>query len=153
MSCFFDAIRGALTESEMRRIGVTARKSPLVIAGLKRANRLTRDVTWQGARLRAREMRENFDHVRDYDAKTYTSGYLTSSADPFLLLCSQLFRWNINFSYMRQKISIAFAAPALVSSRIAIAWPAAAVAHEFALDTRPVRAVSFSASNTHFSCP
>ena len=61
--------------------------------------------------LKNKEMLENHEHVKSYDATTYRNGYLTSSADPFLLLFAELFAWDIKFKYDGRNISIKHRAP------------------------------------------
>lgn len=123
MSCFWDSLVRALTNEELKLLMVR-RNTPDVIKSIKLVNQLTPDVLWQGRRLTAKEQKENFEHVKNYDEKTYRRGYLTSSGDPFLILFSQLYAWNIEFKYQNIPISIT---------------------HRF-----PLRKVRFSASRSHF---
>ena len=106
MSCFFDALCSSLSVAELVALGVKSRHPLAVIPALQKRNRDQPDVMWQNRRLTNQEQRENFVHVRDYDKNSYSSGYLTSSADPFLILASQIFLWKIEFSYDKAPIRI-----------------------------------------------
>ena len=98
MSCFFDAITAALSDDDLALLNCS--RNPIdVIKSLQKMNRATSNVTWQGSRLSTQNISENHLHIKDYDASTFRSGYLTSSADPFMLLCCELFRWRIEFFY------------------------------------------------------
>lgn len=125
MSCFFDSLTQALTDAELKSVGIK-RSTPALIDALKIRNIVTTGVHWQGKYLNNQEMIENSRHVREYDAKTYNRGYLTSSGDPFLILYAQIFNLEIDFEYCGHMIHIAH--------------------------VRPVRTVKFKATRTHFSC-
>jgi hypothetical protein len=78
---------------------------------LKRNNRYTPDVTWQGERLTPKQMQENVEHVRNYNPDHVGYGYLCSTCDPFLLLVSQLFRVNIEHQYLNTIIRYRYGCP------------------------------------------
>ena len=105
MSCFWIGILGELNAEELKLLEI--RKSvPELVKVLKLLNKPTMNVIWQGKFLSNRAMLENMKHIKTYDEKTVHKGYWTSSADPFLLLCAELFSWNIVFNYNNSKIRI-----------------------------------------------
>ena len=124
MSCFFDSITASLNIDELRFLNCK-RYSLDVIIKLKSLNRLTPNVTWQNTMLTNQLQKENYEHIKNYKEDTYRNGYYTSSCDPFLLLLSELFRWNIIFYYCNNIINIK---------------------HH-----NPLRTVKFRASSSHFS--
>ena len=124
MSCFFDSITASLNIDELRFLNCK-RYSLDVIIKLKSLNRLTPNVTWQNAMLTNQLQKENYEHIQNYKEDTFRNGYYTSSCDPFLLLLSELFRWNIIFYYCNNIINIKH--------------------------NNPLRTVKFRASSSHFS--
>jgi len=124
MSCFFDSITASLNIDELRFLNCK-RYSLDVIIKLKLLNRLTPNVTWQNTMLTNQLQKENYEHIQNYKEDTFRNGYYTSSCDPFLLLLSELFRWNIIFYYCNNIINIKH--------------------------NNPLRTVKFRASSSHFS--
>ena len=125
MSCFWDALRATLNRAELLALGLKSNaRQPQLISALKRLNRTTPNVLWQGDKLRIREQKENLKHVNEYNSSEYRSGYLTSSADPFLMLCAEIFLWEIDFRFNGSLIRIRH--------------------------SQPFRVVKFKASRTHF---
>ena len=124
MSCFWDSLTQALTNEELKVLEIK-RNTLELIKIIKIVNKLTPNVLWQGKSLSPKEMKENHEHVKNYDSKTYNQGYMTSSADPFLILFAELFGWNITFNYNHNRINIK---------------------HK-----KPIRSVFFRASRSHFS--
>ena len=49
-------------------------------------------------------MKENYEHIKNYDTKTMNSGYLCSTFDPFLFLTSELFEVKVINNYMTFQI-------------------------------------------------
>ena len=110
MSCFFDGLLAELTDEELKVLEIK-RSSPELIKILKLVNKPTPNVLWQGKFLKNKTMLDNLEHVKSYDAKTYKDGYLTSSADPFMLLLCELFCWNITFKYNGSIINMRHRSP------------------------------------------
>ena len=124
MSCFWSTLTQRLTEAELKQLGVQRNATQIIEALKQRACRMP-NVSWMGTPLSEKFQNECIKHIRDYDTKSYTQGYLTSSCDPFLLLLTQLFKWKIEFNYMNSHIHMT---------------------HK-----TPVRTVRFRGSRTHFS--
>jgi len=124
MSCFFDSITASFNVDEMRFLNCK-RNTIEIIKKLKILNIATSNVYWQNNKLTEQLQKENFEHIKNYKEETFRNGYLTSSADPFLMLLCQIFRWNIIFNYCNNIIKIT---------------------HE-----NPLRTVKFKASSSHFS--
>jgi hypothetical protein len=126
MSCFWQAIAAALTTSELQIIKCRDKRDlKKIICSLKKNNKPTPNVLWQNHKLSEKNMKENMMHIKNYDPSQISMGYLTSSADPFLILLAEIFHWKIQFNYCNNLIIIEN------------------------LDTNPVRVVRFSATSSH----
>ena len=105
MSCFWISIKSALNADECKKLGVPQNANlATIIKAIKMKNRSTGDVLWQGQELSPRNLAENLVHVATYRADSHSTGYWTSSCDPFLLLLAQLLRWKIIHEYAGEKI-------------------------------------------------
>lgn len=101
MSCFWDGLSSSLYSHNL----IKNQPPAIQLAKfLKIHNMYTPNVKWQGERLSPQQMKENVDHISNYDTNQVGSGYLCSTCDPFLLLVSQLFRVNIEHQYLNTKI-------------------------------------------------
>ena len=105
MTCFWDGIISSLDKDDLKLLGLTERTKPAELAiKLKKLNRKTHEVYWEGNPLRLNEIEENFIHVRDFVNQSIYSGYLCSICDPFLCLLSQLLGVNINHTYLNHTV-------------------------------------------------
>lgn len=59
----------------------------------------SKDINWNGEKLTKQQIKENFEHIKDYNPKSIYGGYWCSTCDPFLILVCILFRVNINHNY------------------------------------------------------
>ena len=50
------------------------------------------------------QLEENYQHIKDFNVKSISAGYLCSTCDPFLLLICELFKVNINHNYCGYKM-------------------------------------------------
>ena len=71
---------------------------------LKKKNKFTRNVLCNGEEITEKQMKENFEHVKDYDISTMNNGYFCSTFDPFLFLISELYEVKIINNYMTLKV-------------------------------------------------
>ena len=100
MTCVWDSLmRGIRSEDWNERIGVNreqARHRPeLFVDALKRLNRPTPRVSWQGEFPSEQQQRENVEWVRDYRTVGIRGGHMTSAADPFFYLLSDVLQASI----------------------------------------------------------
>ena len=70
----------------------------------KEKNKLTKHVICNGEQITEKQMKENYEHIKNYDTKTMNSGYLCSTFDPFLFLTSELFEVKVINNYMTFQI-------------------------------------------------
>lgn len=97
MSCFWQGLA---------RITELNGKAPKeVLTYLKDNNAICSGVKWQGELLSKKQLHENYESIAQYNHNV-NKGHLTSSCDPFLILCSFLFHINIIFIYNKNKIVI-----------------------------------------------
>jgi hypothetical protein len=69
------------------------------VALLKTNNKPTVDVLWNGLEISEKMLHENLEWIRDYNIDNIYQGHDCSSADPFLMLISQLFCVDIHHNY------------------------------------------------------
>lgn len=113
MTCFWDALLNKLRDEDLRNLLRGGPRTPrnLVLA-LKRENRQTTTVRWQGQALSPQQLTENVEWVQTHDVNTIQNGYDCSTADPYLLLVSWLLRVRIHHRYLRSDIVYAPDGPA-----------------------------------------
>jgi hypothetical protein len=104
MTCVWDSLIAGVRDADMQRVLALskhqARSRPeLFVNALKRHNRPTPRVRWQGATLREQELSENQEWVRDYNVAAIRGGHDTSASDPFFYLVSDLFGVTIQHAY------------------------------------------------------
>ena len=109
MACFWTSILNRLEEdklfNEMNKVDKNKRITILfLITSLKKNNKFTSSVIWQGTELTDKEKEENFEHIKSYDVNEVNNGYLCSIFDPFLLLICELFGISIINIYNGVKI-------------------------------------------------
>lgn len=71
---------------------------------LKNKNKLTKNALCNGEKITEKQMKENFEHIKDYDISTINNGYFCSTFDPFLFLISELYEVKVINNYMTFKI-------------------------------------------------
>ena len=67
-------------------------------------NVYTKNIKWQNHYLTDYELKENFNHIQDFDKSTINKGYDCSSCDPFLLLITHLFQITLIHQYCGHSI-------------------------------------------------
>ena len=106
MACFWNSILNRLQEDKLfNDINNNIRITPLLFTrSLKRNNKKTNNVIWQGKELTEKQKEENLEHIKSYDEKEINNGYLCSSFDPFLFLICELFDISIINQYNGTRI-------------------------------------------------
>lgn len=101
MTCFWDGILHNLTNEDFQRVfkvNKPANKGLVVL--LKENNsKETKSIKWNGTLFRDQQINENFEHIKDFNVKSISNGYMCSVCDPFLILVCKLFNVNINHNY------------------------------------------------------
>jgi hypothetical protein len=101
MTCFWDGILSSLDENDFKLL--RTKKSNTISAFidlLKRENRKTVNVSWNGEPLSDNQLAENYTAVQSYDKNTAGEGYFCSVCDPFLLLVAELFQVTVRHTYL-----------------------------------------------------
>lgn len=93
MTCFWDGLRKSLDLHTVSNLDF--------VHALQTYNTMTlpTNVRWNGQCLQPQLIIENYNHVQNYDTKNMCNGYDCSTCDPFLLLCTVLFKKNIVHRY------------------------------------------------------
>ena len=96
---------------EKRLLGLSLLATPeMILKALKKHNAPPYAVCFQGKQIQAKFARECKRDVEVYSAPLH-GGHLTSSCDPFLLLCAHLLRWRILHKYAGNNIIISHPEP------------------------------------------
>jgi len=110
MTCFWDGILSSLDENDFQVVNEKKYNTVKTFVDLlKRLNRKTVNVTWNGEPLTDRQLDENSTAIEAYDKNNISSGYLCSTCDPFLLLIAEVFKINIQHKYLGRTMSYAVA--------------------------------------------
>ena len=101
MTCFWDGILHNLTNDDFQRVFKVNKPSNkgLVVLLKENNSKETKSIKWNGTSLRDQEVEENYEHIKDFNVKSISGGYLCSTCDPFLILVCKLFNVNINHNY------------------------------------------------------
>ncbi len=106
MTCFWDSILQKLNQDDFNRFekihGICVNSNTTnhnFVRLLKNFAEKTPDVAWNGSKLRAQELDENYTHIIEFNPNTINNGYDCSISDPFLFLICHLFRVNIDHNY------------------------------------------------------
>ena len=102
MTCFWDGILRALQKDAKQRIGNCNHTN--FIHYLKKNNKKTNDVKWNGYTLSNQELTEHYNAVSQYNIGKIRNGHLCSTCDSFLLLICDIFNVNIQHRYMNTTI-------------------------------------------------
>ena len=100
MTCFWDGILSSLDENDFQVVNEKKNNIRTFIDLLKKLNRKTPNVTWNGEPLTSRQLDENYNAIEAYDKNNISAGYLCSTCDPFLLLIAEVFKINIQHKYL-----------------------------------------------------
>ena len=109
MTCFWDGILSSLDENDFQVVNEKKNNVRSFIDLLKRLNRKTPNVTWNGEPLMGRQLDENYTAIEAYDKNNIAAGYLCSTCDPFLLLIAEVFKINIQHKYLGRTMTYAIA--------------------------------------------
>ena len=104
MTCFWDGLIKSLDNDDLKKLNIQTRKIIDFIDILKKNVRKTNNVNWQNKPLTENQLLENIEHIKSYDKKAISNGYLCSTCDPFLLLFSELLNLDIVHTYLGNKI-------------------------------------------------
>ena len=109
MTCVWDSLIAGVRDADMQRVLSLSKRQAqtrpeMFVEALKRHNRPTPHVRWQGTHLREQELKENQEWVRDYNVGAIRGGHDTSASDPFFYLVSDLFGVEIQHAYRGHNI-------------------------------------------------
>ena len=106
MACFWNSIINRLNKDNyFKQINNNIRLIPEhLVLSLKKNNRKTNNIIWQGEELTEKQKDENFEHINSYNIKEIYNGYYCSTFDPFLFLICDLFDISITNIYNNNKI-------------------------------------------------
>tara|TARA_X000000950_G_C13684958_1_gene565531 strand:+ start:333 stop:719 length:387 start_codon:yes stop_codon:yes gene_type:complete len=106
MACFWNSIINRLNKDNyFKQINNNIRLIPKhLVLSLKKNNRKTNNIIWQGEELTEKQKDENFEHINSYNIKDIYNGYYCSTFDPFLFLICDLFDISITNIYNNNKI-------------------------------------------------
>ncbi len=100
MTCFWDGILSKLTDDDFKNLKTKKPNNTNFVVLLKNNNtKETKDIKWNGETLTDNQIKENYEHIKDFDEKSIKKGYLCSTCDPFLILVCKLFNVNIYHNY------------------------------------------------------
>ena len=102
MTCFWDGLMKGIINEDYKHLGKDYSKKTRInlINILKSENRLTKDIMWNGKMLIEKELRENYEAVKNYDIEKIGNGHLCSTCDYMLLLICDLFKIDIEHKYL-----------------------------------------------------
>ena len=106
MTCFWDGILKSLNISDFKyKFNIDKKLNKVqFINFLKKNNKFTKDIIWNNKKLSEKELKENYEAVKNYNIKKINNGHLCSTCDYFLLLICDLFKINIIHFYNKHKI-------------------------------------------------
>jgi hypothetical protein len=100
MTCFWDGILKELTNDDFKKLKTKKPNNKNFVVLLKNSNtKETKNIKWNGDTLSDNQIKENYEHIKDFDVKSIRNGYLCSTCDPFLILVCKLFNVNIYHKY------------------------------------------------------
>lgn len=102
MTCFWDGLMKGILNEDYKCLGKEYNKKDRtnLIKILKSENKLTTNVMWNGKMLSEKELRENYEAVKNYDIRKIGEGHLCSTCDYMLLLICDLFKIDIEHKYL-----------------------------------------------------
>ena len=105
MSCFWLGLINAIDSDSFQKLGYQKKNKPTpveFIQLLKSHVVRTSQVKWNGNSLSAKELDENFEHVKSLKVESVNQGYDCSCCEPVLLLVCQILRRNIEHKYLQK---------------------------------------------------
>lgn len=108
MTCFWNAIISSMNIkvfAEIFEVNNTRRINPKqMVSFFKKHSKATKNVTWNGKKLRDQEIKENMQWIKELNINSIGSGHDCSISNPFLTLFCELFRVNIDHQYLNNTI-------------------------------------------------
>lgn len=106
MSCFWRGILSSLPKQKFQTIGIQMQGGiQNLVKSLKDNLQATPNVLWNNQKISNIQIKENIEHIKSYQLNTINQGYWCSTSDPFLFLISELFKINIQHTYINTKIT------------------------------------------------
>jgi len=104
MTCFWDGIINSLDNDDINLLNLKEKNIINLINILKIRNCPTYNIKCQNQILTDNQIKENMNHITDYNINDASKGYLCSTFDPFLFLLSHILNKPIHFMYCGHKI-------------------------------------------------
>ena len=86
MSCFWDNILNSLDDRDFKFIDFKKMNNYNFVRFLINMNEEVDEVKWNNNVLTNTQVKENFEHINNYNVRDIENGYLCSICDPFLIL-------------------------------------------------------------------
>ncbi len=102
MTCFWDGLMNGLQDNDFKPFNEKKTNRNNLIKLLKKHNKETLDILWNGIKIHDKELKENFIAVRDYDESKINNGHLCSTGDYMLALICSIFNINIYHQYLQK---------------------------------------------------
>jgi hypothetical protein len=100
MTCVPNSLISKLKNDDYKLINLeTKPNANKFMEAIKKNNRKTYNITWQGYKLNERELSENVERIKNIELNKIGSGYLCSSCDPLLLLYCEIFFVGIDLNF------------------------------------------------------
>ena len=105
MTCFWDGLLRNLVHEDLILLNSNKNINNIdFILLLKKNNKLCENVKWQKENLSKKILEENYEMIKNFNAKNINQGYDCSTCDPFMILLCELFKININHDYNNNNI-------------------------------------------------
>ena len=100
MTCVPNSLISKLKKEDYKLINLESKPNAnKFMEAIKKNNRKTYNVTWQGYKLNEKELSENIERIKNIELNKIGSGYLCSSCDPLLLLYCEIFFVGIDLNF------------------------------------------------------
>ena len=106
MTCFWDGIIREINEQEFKNIcDFDDKPVPIrFILFLKSTNPSLKNILWNGKKLTDQEIKEHLEAINIYNVIDIDDGHLCSTCDSFLLVISEIFKFQIIHKYVNTEI-------------------------------------------------
>lgn len=105
MSCFWDGILDSMKPKVFKAFGFKKKPTHESLIGyFKRNNVEVSSILYNGNELSEREIKENYDWIKNYKPKTFNDGTDCSASNPFLFLYCHLFGASVIHHYYGTEI-------------------------------------------------
>ena len=106
MTCVWKAVSCCLTAADLLRVFNVSQKGPIrpvkLLRLLKKHNRRTDQVHYQGRCLSVQQLEENYRWIKEIG--NVNDGYYCSTCDPLFLLLAELFECHIIHRYQELEV-------------------------------------------------